>query len=103
MKKFWIYLLLVFEIFILVITLTFGSLLYLFLLFFKYTGINWTFISDFFILTPLYLGIIISIIGTIIATVRLIKNKPLTIFNKISFIGFSLTCIFICWMLLQLF
>ena len=103
MKKFWIYLLLVFEIFILVITLTFGSLLYLFLLFFKYTGINWTFISDFFILTPLYLGIIISIIGTIIATVRLIKNKPLNIFNKISFIGFSLTCIFICWMLLQLF
>lgn len=57
----------------------------------------WIFIST------IYGGMIFFNITSIIATVRLIKNKPLTIFNKISFIGFSLTCIFICWMLLQLF
>ena len=103
MKKFALYLLLVFQFFILSLTPSFGFIIYLFLLFFKYTGINWTFISDFFILTPLYLGSIISIIGTIIATFRLIKNKPLSIFNKISFVMFTLTAVFISWMVLQLF
>lgn len=40
-----------------------------------------------------YLGMNIFNISSIIATSRLIKNKPITTFNKISFIGFILACI----------
>ena len=66
-------------------------------------GSEWDLIFLFAFYGLIYLCLIIFNINSFIATSRLIKNKPLTIFNKISFIGFSLTCIFICWMVLQSF
>lgn len=58
-------------------------------------GSEWGFIFLFAFYGLIYLCLIIFNINSFIATVRLIKNKPLTIFNKISFIGFILTCIFV--------
>ncbi len=42
-----------------------------------------------------YLGMNIFNISSIIATSRLINNKPITTFNKISFLGFVLTVLLV--------
>ena len=51
-----------------------------------------------FILGVIYIAAIIFTIVSIFSTKKLIKNSPLSIFNKISFIVFALTVIFICWL-----
>lgn len=105
MKKFFLYLLLIFQIAIFLLYFAISSILAMLALNFFYVGMvqsnwviegsEWDLIFLFAFCGLIYLCLIIFNINSFIATVRLIKNKPLTIFNKISFIGFILTCIFV--------
>ena len=106
MKKFFLYLLLIFQIAIFLLYFAISSILAMLALNFFYVsmaqsnwvieeGSDWGFIFLFAFCGLIYLCLIIFNINSFIATSRLIKNKPLTIFNKISFIGFILTCIFV--------
>ncbi len=106
MKKFFLYLLLIFQIAIFLLYFAISSILAMLALNFFYVsmaqsnwvieeGSDWGFIFLFAFCGLIYLCMIIFNINSFIATVRLIKNKPLTIFNKISFIVFILTCIFV--------
>lgn len=98
-KKFWLYLLLIFQWIILILLLTLGCLLYIFLLLFDNTAINKKLLVDFLIYTPIYLGMIIFTIGSTIGTNKLIKSQKFSLFHKISFIVFLLIVIFILWLL----
>lgn len=103
MKKFFLYLLLILQIAVFLLFFAIGSILSILALNFFYVsmvqsnwvieGSEWDLIFLFAFYGLIYLCLIIFNINSFIATVRLIKNKPLTIFNKISFIGFILACI----------
>lgn len=105
MKKFFLYLLLILQIAVFLLFFAIGSILSILALNFFYVsmvqsnwvieGSEWDLIFLFAFYGLIYLCLIIFNINSFIATVRLIKNKPLTIFNKISFVGFSLTYIFV--------
>ena len=58
-------------------------------------GSEWDLIFLFAFYGLIYLCLIIFNINSFIATSRLIKNKPMTIFNKISFLGFVLTVLLV--------
>ena len=101
-KKFWLYLLLVFQLCVLLLLGTFGLLLYLLVInaVLCYMEPNdYSAILFLVILGVIYIAAIIFTIVSIFSTKKLIKNSPLSIFNKISFIVFALTVIFICWLL----
>lgn len=111
MNKFTLYLLLIFQVLLLLLLCTGGLLVYIIVtaMLLGFVGehefqpiyisniLYWIFIST------IYGGMIFFNVTSIIAAVKLIKNKPLSIFNKISFVMFTLTAVFISWMVLQLF
>ena len=102
MKKFWLYLLLVFQLCVLLLLGTFGLLLYLLVInavLYYMEPHDYSAILFLVILGVIYIAAIIFTIASIFSTKKLIKNKSLSIFNKISFIVFTLTVIFICWLL----
>lgn len=101
-KKFWLYLLLIFQLSVLLLLVTFGLLLYLVIINAVLCYMephDYSAILFLFILGVIYIAAIIFTIVSIFSTKKLIKNSPLSIFNKISFIVFALTVIFICWLL----
>ena len=101
-KKFWMYLLLIFQLSVLLLLVTFGLLLYLVIINAVLCYMephDYSAILFLFILGVIYIAAIIFTIVSIFSTKKLIKNSPLSIFNKISFIVFALTVIFICWLL----
>ncbi len=101
-KKVWLYLLLIFQLSVLLLLVTFGLLLYLVIINAVLCYMephDYSAILFLFILGVIYIAAIIFTIVSIFSTKKLIKNSPLSIFNKISFIVFALTVIFICWLL----
>ena len=101
-KKFWLYLLFIFQLSVLLLLVTFGLLLYLVIINAVLCYMephDYSAILFLFILGVIYIAAIIFTIVSIFSTKKLIKNSPLSIFNKISFIVFALTVIFICWLL----
>jgi len=86
MKKFLLYSYLVFEILILVFMLTVGLMFYVFLLLFNSDSDTKIQLSDFIILTPIYLFPVISTIGSVKAIWKILKSRLLTSKDKI-FIG----------------
>lgn len=107
MKKFLLYLLLVFQVLWLIFLSTIGLLLYLvvtdfltaFVTFYTTDKPPIENILYWLLLSFIYFGMIFFNIVSLKSTMRLIKNKALSLFNKISFIVFALTVIFICWLL----
>lgn len=99
-KKFWLYLLLIFQWIILILLLTYGCLFFLFLFLFDSPAINKILLITFLIYVPIYLGMIIFTIGSTIGVNKLIKSQKFSLFHKISFIGFPLTVIVIILLLL---
>ena len=101
-KKFWLYLLFIFQLSVLLLLVTFGLLLYLVIINAVLCYMephDYSAILFLFILGVIYIAAIIFTIVSIFSTKKLIKNSPLSIFNKISFIVFALTVIFIYWLL----
>lgn len=106
MKKFLLYLLLVFQVLWLIFLSTIGLLLYLvvtdfltaFVTFYTTDKPPIENILYWLLLSFIYFGMIFFNIVSLKSTMRLIKNKALSLFNKISFIVFALTVIFICWL-----
>ena len=107
MKKFLLYLLLIFQVLWLIFLSTIGLLLYLvvtdfltaFVTFYTTDKPPIENILYWLLLSFIYFGMIFLNIVSLKSTIRLIKNKTLSFFNKISFIVFVLTVIFICWLL----
>ena len=107
MKKFLLYLLLIFQVLWLISLSTVGLLLYLvvtdfltaFVTFYTTDKPPIENILYWLLLSFIYFGMIFFNIVSLKSTMRLIKNKTLSRFNKISFAGFALTVIFICWFL----
>ena len=105
MKKFFLYLLLILQIAIFLLFFAIGSIFSILALNFFYVsmvqsgwvieGSEWDLIFLFAFCGLIYLCMIIFNINSFIATSRLIKNKPMTIFNKISFLGFVLTVLLV--------
>ena len=106
-KKVLLYLLFSFQILCLIFLFTFGLLLYLVVTDFL-TAFITSYTTDkppienilyWLLLSFIYFGMIFFNIVSLKSTMQLIKNKALSLFNKISFIVFVLTVIFICWLL----
>ena len=106
-KKVLLYLLFSFQILCLIFLFTVGLLLYLVVTDFL-TAFITSYTKDkppienilyWLLLSFIYFAIIFFNIVSLKSTMRLIKNKALSLFNKISFIVFVLTVIFICWLL----
>ncbi len=109
-KKVLLYLLFSFQILCLIFLFTVGLLLYLVVTDFL-TAFITSYTTDkppienilyWLLLSFIYFAIIFFNIVSLKSIMRLIENKGLSRFNKISFVGFALTAIYVLWFLFSL-